>query len=45
RMQGLRHGLAEQHELKLKEKDKLIDELRRALDDARRKRGWGRSLD
>ena len=37
----IRNGFATQHELKLKERDKLIDELRRALDDARRKSEQG----
>ncbi|MBV8090706.1 MAG: DUF2130 domain-containing protein [Alphaproteobacteria bacterium] len=39
--EALRRGFAEQHELKLREKDKLIDDLRRALDDARRKSEQG----
>jgi hypothetical protein len=34
---AIRSGIAAQHDLKLKEKDKLIDELRRALDAAKRK--------
>jgi hypothetical protein len=36
--EALRRGFAEQQDLKLKEKDKLIDDLRKALDDAKRKR-------
>jgi hypothetical protein len=38
---AVRRGFAEQHNLKIKEKDKLIDDLRRALDDARRKSEQG----
>jgi hypothetical protein len=38
---AVRDGFAAQHDLKLKEKDKLIDELRRALDEARRKSEQG----
>jgi hypothetical protein len=37
----LRRGFFEQQDLKLKEKDKLIDELRRSLDDAKRKSEQG----
>jgi hypothetical protein len=37
----IRNGFAAQHELKLKEKDKQLDELRRALDEARRKSEQG----
>ena len=39
--EGIRRGFAEQHELKLKEKDKLIDDLRRSLEEARRKSEQG----
>jgi hypothetical protein len=38
---AIRDGFAAQHALKLKEKDKLIDELRHALDEARRKSEQG----
>ncbi len=38
---GVRRGLAEEQGLKLKEKDKLIDELRQALDEAKRKSEQG----
>ena len=34
---GEKQGLAEQQDLKLKEKDKVIDDLRKSLDDAKRK--------
>jgi hypothetical protein len=37
----IRRGFAEQQDLKLKEKDKLIDDLRKALDDAKRKSEQG----
>jgi hypothetical protein len=39
--ESLRRGFAEQHDLKLKEKEKLIDDLRRALEEARRKTEQG----
>jgi hypothetical protein len=39
--ESLRRGFAEQHDLKLKEKEKLIDELRRALEEAKRKTEQG----
>jgi hypothetical protein len=38
---GIRRTIAEQHDLKLKEKEKLIDDLRRALDEAKRKSEQG----
>jgi hypothetical protein len=38
---SLRRGFAEQQDLKLKEKEKLIDELRRALEEAKRKTEQG----
>ncbi len=37
----LRRGFAEQQDLKLKEKEKLIDDLRRALEEAKRKSEQG----
>lgn len=37
----VRNGFAAQHDLKLKERDKLIDELRQALEDAKRKSEQG----
>lgn len=39
--ESLRRGFAEQHDLKLKEKEKLIDDLRRALEEAKRKTEQG----
>jgi hypothetical protein len=39
--EALRRGFAEQKDLKLKEKDKLIDDLRRSLDEAKRKSEQG----
>jgi hypothetical protein len=39
--EAIRRGFAEQHDLKLKEKDKLIDDLRRGLEDAKRKSEQG----
>jgi hypothetical protein len=39
--EALRRGFAEQQDLRLKEKDKLIDDLRKALDDAKRKSEQG----
>jgi hypothetical protein len=39
--ESLRRGFAEQHDLKLKEKDKQLDELRKALDEAKRKSEQG----
>ncbi len=39
--EAVRRGFAEQQDLKLKERDKLIDDLRKALDDARRKSEQG----
>jgi hypothetical protein len=39
--EAIRRSFAEQHDLKLKEKEKLIDDLRRALEDARRKSEQG----
>jgi hypothetical protein len=39
--EAIRRGLAEQQELKLKEKDKLIDDLRHALEEAKRKSEQG----
>ncbi len=39
--EALRRGFAEQQDLKLKEKDKLIDDLRRSLDEAKRKSEQG----
>ena len=39
--EAIRRGFAEQQDLKLKEKDKLIDDLRKALDDAKRKSEQG----
>jgi len=39
--EGIHRGFAEQHDLKLKEKDKLIDDLRRSLEEARRKSEQG----
>jgi hypothetical protein len=39
--EGIRRGIAEQHDLKLKEKEKLIDDLRRALEEAKRKSEQG----
>ena len=39
--EAVRSGFAAQHALKLKEKDKLIDELRHALDEAKRKSEQG----
>ena len=39
--EGIRRGIAEQHDLKLKEKEKHIDDLRRALEEARRKSEQG----
>jgi hypothetical protein len=39
--EAIRRGVAEHHELKLKEKEKLIDDLRRALEDAKRKSEQG----
>jgi hypothetical protein len=38
---AIRNGVAERHDLKLKEKDRLIDELRQALETARRKSEQG----
>ena len=39
--EAIRKGVAEQHALKLKEKEKLIDDLRSALEDAKRKSEQG----
>jgi hypothetical protein len=39
--EALRRGFAEQQDLKLKEKDKLIDDLRHSLEEARRKSEQG----
>jgi hypothetical protein len=39
--EGIRRAVAEQHELKLKEREKLIGDLRRALEEARRKSEQG----
>jgi hypothetical protein len=39
--EALRRGFAEQQDLKLKEKDKLIDDLRHSLDEAKRKSEQG----
>jgi hypothetical protein len=39
--EAIRRGLAEQQDLKLKEKDKLIDDLRKSLEEARRKSEQG----
>jgi hypothetical protein len=39
--EAIRRGLAEQQDLKLKEKDKLIDDLRHSLEEARRKSEQG----
>jgi hypothetical protein len=39
--EALRRGFAEQQDLKLKEKDKLIDDLRNSLEEARRKSEQG----
>jgi hypothetical protein len=39
--EAIRRGFADQHELKLKEKEKLIDDLRRALEEAKRKSEQG----
>src|ERR1700745_2935822 len=39
--EDLCRGFAEQHDLKLKEKDKQLDELRKALDEAKRKSEQG----
>jgi hypothetical protein len=41
RVDGEKQRLAGQQDLKLKEKDKLIDDLRHALDEARRKSDQG----
>jgi hypothetical protein len=39
--QSIRRGIVEQHDLKLKEKEKVIDDLRRSLDEAKRKSEQG----
>jgi hypothetical protein len=39
--EAVRRGLAERQELKVKEKDKVIDDLRKALDEAKRKSEQG----
>src|SRR3974377_1752535 len=41
RERSLRRGFAEQQDLKVREKDKLIDDLRKALEEARRKSEQG----